>query len=226
MGALDFDYKPQLLAEEPKEATLPCTNILGSASCSKQRFQAIANELDPNDALIHCLYEVVRLNQTLRLNYEELFYASTRIIRRNSLYIQNELLQAQPDADKVDDLNHIREACRLGLLVYLRATIVDFRAGKVTYTFILRKLAASVDSLANTNPACLPFTFWAAFIGGLVSLGTAEQPVFVKKLVQMTTVLGFEEWDSVRSLLYEFVWAETLEQGSHRLWDEIRFEMS
>jgi hypothetical protein len=79
------------------------------------------------------------------------------------------------------------------------------------------------DDMRNEAEAVLDLArgrFWAAFVGGVAAGGREERWWFLEHLKEERSVLGVEDWEAAREILYGFLWCDLWEERSKEIWTE------
>ncbi|KAH8803048.1 fungal-specific transcription factor domain-containing protein [Xylogone sp. PMI_703] len=135
--------------------------------------------------------------------------------------LRHRLLLCSPVEPLVTQSNSLSEACRLGLLLYLKTAI----ACPISYENLLDKLRTCLTSVKmNTDmrPAIAEMVLWLMFLGGTAVPNGPNRAWFVAQLCNTATTLHIHSWDRAKLVLMKFLLIDKMHERLFLdLWQEV-----
>jgi hypothetical protein len=161
------------------------------------------------DLMIH----MVMVDSNPLYTLEEIINATTSLRYR--------LLLCAPTRPAISQSNILSEACRIGVLIYLRPAICC----QVSYRYLLGQLKSCLEDIKihTDMERCevAELVLWLTFIGGATALDGPDRAWFVAWLSKTAGTIQIYSWDDVRSVLGKFLRIEKIhERTLLTLWKE------
>jgi hypothetical protein len=181
-------------------------------------FEAIMACFSLHSEMVAILSKVQGLHIAMGVDMNPFYTPEEKVLIITSLCHQ--LLLCAPTRSGTALPNIIGEACRLGVLLYLKPAICQIPpcwglSGK------LKTCLDGIEMNTDTRGEVTELVLWLAFLGGTTALDDPNRVWFVAHLYQTTTILRMHGWDDVKSVLVKFLWVEKIHQRPFlNLWKE------
>ena len=115
--------------------------------------------------------------------------------------------------------NTLREACRLGVMIFAYGVTFPFQntAPMLTYAKTLRQVLLGADQEQFDDD----FELWLLVIGAMATFETDMAHWYAEAIRKVTCKMGFKSWATLKQTMQRFLWFEpSCNEGALELWVE------
>lgn len=189
----------------------------------------------PLQRIIHVLCEVALYCETSQLNAAALLPEDHTFFRLLSCEAEHQLLSykyVQFERARLlhpgitFELNPIEALVRTATIALINDLLIISPPSSGLGRALTRHMKKSVDVCFDLLPHFpeenVTLVIWALFVGAHGSLGRAEHPWFIERLVILVTFCGWDDWDEVVDYLSGYVFVHHVQGHAWRIvWNEV-----
>lgn len=209
-----------------RKAYLPGYDTLASLTTAHTRLQTLLPQL------VNVLTELREFSAVIE---QTLLTPEARLDPKDFIEawysIQYQLLSGEQfedisDGGFVHDNNAMREAFRLGAIIYLKEILQEFTFSAIGSGVLVSKLRISLEPVlaSDVTPTSSSLLLWLLLMGGVASTNNSmDRTFFVAHLVTLRRKPWLDEWEDVKERLEDVLWiAKVLDEAGKSLWEEVR----
>lgn len=140
--------------------------------------------------------------------------------------LSGEQLEDVSDGGLIHDNDALREAFRLGAIIYLKEILQEFTFSAIGSGILVSKLRTSLEPVlaSEVRPTSSSLLLWLLLMGGVASTNNSiDRTFFVAHLVTLRRRPWLDEWEDVKVRLEDVLWiGKVLDGAGKSLWEEVQ----